>query len=139
MTQRSAVVAVLAACLAALTACGSSSSGPPKALSLSGEQVPVSEVTGAYSQMCGIAKQAQSDPAGTVTAFASAETGLSVLATVLNKSHADDSRRLLAALTSFTSDIGKKPPPTSTAADATNVVETAKQGLQALNITPPAC
>ena len=48
-----------------LLACGGGSSGPPKTLSLSGEQVPVSEVTGAYSQLCVIAKQAQTDPAGT--------------------------------------------------------------------------
>jgi hypothetical protein len=139
LTQHTGLVALVAACLLAVGACSSSSSGPPKQLSLSGEKVPVSQVTSAYTQMCAIAKQAQSDPAGTVAAFANAEGGLGVLATVLNKDHAQDSQRLLAAMTSFTSDIGKKPPPQSTAADATNVVGTAKQGLQALKITPPDC
>ena len=139
MTQRIGLVALAAACLLAVGACGSSSAGPPKALSLSGQKVEVSQVTSAYTQMCAIAKQAQSDPAGTVAAFATAETGLNVLAAVLHKDHAQDSQRLLAALTSFTSDIGKKPPPAGTAADANNVVGTAKQGLLALQITPPAC
>lgn len=139
MTQGRGVIALVAVCLLGLAACGSSKSGPPKTLSLSGEQVPVSQVTTAYSQMCAIAKQAQSDPAATVGPYATAETGLNVLATVLDKDHSDASRRLLAAMTSFTSDIGQKPPPASTAADANNLVGTAKQGLQALNITPPAC
>jgi hypothetical protein len=139
LTQRTGLAALAAACLIAVGACGSSSSGPPQSLSLSGEKVAVSQVTNAYTQMCAIAKQAQSDPAGTVAAFANAEGGLGVLATVLNKDHAQDSQRLLAALTSFTSDIGKKPPAASAAADANNVVGTAKQGLLALKITPPNC
>ena len=122
-----------------LLACGGGSSGPPKTLSLSGEQVPVSEVTGAYSQLCVITKQAQTDPAATVSPFANAESGLNVLATVLNKDHAQESQRLLAALTTFTGDIGQKPPATTTGEAATNLLATAKQGLVVLRITPPAC
>ena len=62
-------VAALGAALfpVVLLGCGGGSSGPPKTLSLSGEQVPVSEVTGAYSQLCVITKQAQTDPAATVS------------------------------------------------------------------------
>jgi hypothetical protein len=139
MTERTGVAALVAACALALCACSSGSSGPPKALSLSGEQVPVSEVTTAYSQMCTIAKQAQTDPAATVGPFATTESGLNLLATVLDKDHPQQSQRLLAALTTFTADIGDKPPPASTATDATNLLATAKQGLQAMDITPPAC
>ena len=139
MTQRTALGVLVAVCVVAVAACGSSSSGPPKTLSLSGKQVPVSQVTDAYAQMCTIAKQAQTNPSSTATAFASAENGLNVLATVLNKDHSQDSQRLLAALTTFTADVGKSPPPSSTAADATNLTATAKQGLQDLKITPPAC
>jgi len=139
MRQGRGVVALVAVCLVAVAACSSGGSGPPKTLSLSGEQVPVSQVTTAYTQMCGIATQAQSNPAAAVAPFANVEGGLNVLATVLNKDHAQASQRLLAALTSFTADLGQKPPPASTAADATNLLGTAKQGLQALNITSPAC
>jgi hypothetical protein len=140
MTQRTGgALALVVACALALGACGSSSSGPPKTLSLSGEQVPVSQVTSAYSQMCAVAKQAQSNPAATVAPFANAESGLNLLATVLNKDHPQDSQRLLSALTSFTADIGKTPPASGTAADASNLVGTAKQGLADLKIPAPAC
>jgi hypothetical protein len=139
MTQRAAGVAFAVVCALSLGACGGGSSGPPKALSLSGEQVPVSEVTTAYTRMCAVAKQAQSAPAATVGPFASAETGLNVLATVLNKDHSEDSQHLLSALTVYTADVGKSPPPSSTAADANNLLATAKQGLQALDIAVPAC
>jgi hypothetical protein len=139
MTQRAAGVAFAVVCALALGACGGGSSGPPKALSLSGEQVPVSEVTTAYTQMCAVAKQAQSAAAATVGPFASAETGLNVLATVLNKDHSEDSQHLLSALTVYTADVGKSPPPPSTAGDANNLLATAKQGLQALDIAVPAC
>ncbi len=139
MTQRPGGVAFVVVCALAVGACGGGSSGVPKTLSLSGEKVPVSEVTGAYTQMCVVAKQAQSQPSAAVTPFASAETGLNVLATVLNKDHAQDSQRLLSALTTFTADIGKTPPPSGTATDANNLLGTAKQGLQALDIPVPAC
>ena len=140
MTLRKAVPALVAlVCAAALAACGSSSSGPPKTLSLSGEQVPVSQVTTAYTQMCSIAKQAQTNAAATVAPFAATESGLNLLATVLNKDHAQDSQRVLSALTSFTADIGKQPPPSGTAADANNLLGTAKQGLVDLKIPTPSC
>jgi hypothetical protein len=139
MTKRKGVVALVAVCALALGACGGSSSGPPKTLSLSGEKVPVSEVTSAYSQMCAVAKQAQTDPAGTVGPFANTESGLNLLATVLNKDHPQQSQRLLSALTTYTDDIGHKPPPAASAPDANNLLATAKQGLQAINVTPPAC
>jgi hypothetical protein len=139
MRQRTGFVALIVACALALGACGGGSSGPPKTLSLSGEQVPVSEVTSAYSQMCAVANQAETDPAATVGPFASAETGLSVLATVLAKNHPQESQHLLSALTTFTDDIGQKPPPASTATAANNLVATTKQGLEAVHITPAAC
>jgi hypothetical protein len=119
--------------------CGGGSSGPPKTLSLSGQQVPLTEVTGAYSQMCAISKQAATDPAGTIAPFANAETGLNVLATVLNKDHGQESQRLLAALATFQQDIAEKPPAATSGQAATNLLQTAMQGLQALKITPPAC
>ena len=122
-----------------MAGCGGGSSGPPKSLSLSGQQVPLTEVTGAYSQMCAISKQAQADPAGTIAPFANAETGLNVLATVLNKDHAQESSRLLAALATFQQDLVEKPPPATSAQAAANLLATAKQGLNALKITPPAC
>jgi hypothetical protein len=137
--QRWAAAAGMALLPVLVVCCGGGSSGPPKSLSLSGEKVPISEVTAAYSQMCAISKQAQSDAAGTVSAFANAETGLSVLATVLNKDHGQESQRLLAALTTFTGDIGQQPPPATTGEAAANLLATAKQGLLALKITPPAC
>ena len=123
----------------AVAGCGGGSSGPPKTLSLSGEQVPVSEVTDAYSQMCTISSQAQSNPAATVTPFANVESGLNVLATVLNKDHSQESQRLLAALSTFQADLLEKPPATTSAQAASNLLQTAKQGLVALKITPPAC
>ena len=130
--------AVLAAAVA-VGACGGGGSGPPKTLSLSGEKVAVSEVTTAYSQMCAVAKDAATAPASTVAPFAAVESGLNLLATVLAKDHAQQSERLLAALTSFQADIDQKPPASTIAEDATNLLGTAKQGLQALQITPPSC
>jgi hypothetical protein len=139
MTKRNGVAALVAVCAVALGACSSSSSGAPKTLSLSGEKVPVSQVTSAYSQMCAVAKQAQTDPAGTVGPFANTESGLNLLATVLDKDHPQQSQRLLAALTTYTDDIGHTPPPAASATDANNLLATAKQGLQALDITAPSC
>jgi len=139
MTKWKGVAALVAACAVALGACSSSSSGTPKALSLSGEKVPVSQVTSAYSQMCAVAKQAQTNAAGTVGQFANAESGLNVLATVLNKDHPQQSQRLLSALTTYTADVGHSPPPAASATDANNLLATAKQGLDALGITAPAC
>jgi hypothetical protein len=122
-----------------LAACGGGSSGAPKSLSLSGEKVPVSEVTGAYTQMCGVTRQAQTDPAGVAAPFANAQTGLNVLATVLAKDHGQESQRLLQALATFESQVGQQPPPTTLPQSADNLQQTAKQGLQALKITPPSC
>ena len=141
MTRRSngGPWAGLAAMAVVVAACGGGSSGPPKTLSLSGEQVPVTEVTGAYTQMCGVVKDATASAASAVAPFATAETGLNVLATVLAKDHAQESQRLLQALQTFTADIAATPPASSSAADATNLLGTAKQGLQALAIAPPAC
>jgi hypothetical protein len=127
------VVAVAAA------ACSGGSDGPPKSLSLSGEQVPISQVTSAYSQMCSISTQAQSNPAATAAPFASVEGGLNVLATVLAKDHGQESQRLLATLSTYQADITANPPPSTSGQAAANLLATAKQGLQALKISPPAC
>jgi len=129
----------LAAIAVALVACGGGSSGPPKTLSLSGEKVPVSQVTSAYSGMCGVVKDTAASPVSAVVPFASVEDGLNVLATVLAKDHGQESQRLLAAMETFLTDIGKKPPASSSSEDATNLLGTAKEGLQALKITPPSC
>jgi hypothetical protein len=141
MTQhRTGVAAGVAVVLIVVSAaCSGGSSGPPKALSLSGEQVPLSQVTGAYSQMCAISTQAQSNPAATVVSFANVEGGLNVLATVLAKDHSQESQRLLAALSTFQADLLQKPPASTSAQAAANLLQTAKQGLQALKITPPVC
>ena len=137
--RRWAAVVAVTALTAVLVGCGGSSSSPPKSLSLSGEKVPLTEVTGAYSQMCAVAKQAQTDPSGAATSFATAENGLEVLATVLNKDHSQESQRLLAAIATYIQDIGTKPPVATSGQAATNLVATAKQGLVALKVTPPAC
>ena len=137
--MRGGPLAGLIAIAIGLVACGGGSSGPPKTLSLSGEKVPVSEVTTAYSQMCGVVKDAVASPASAVTPFASAEGGLNLLATVLAKDHGQESQRLLAVMQTFLSDIGQKTPAASSGEDATNLLATAKEGLQALKITPPAC
>ena len=123
----------------AVAACGGGSSGAPKSLSLAGEQVPLSQVTGAYSQMCTISLEAQSNAGATAAPFANAETGLSVLATVLAKDHGQESQRLLAALSTYQADIIANPPPSTSGQAAANLLATAKQGLQALKISPPNC
>ena len=78
-------------------------------------------------------------PVSAVVPFASVEDGLNVLATVLAKDHGQESQRLLAAMETFLTDIGEKPPASSSSEDATNLLGTAKEGLQALKITPPSC
>ena len=127
------------ALLVATAACSGGSSGAPQSLSLSGQSVPLTEVTSAYSQMCSVSSQAQSDPRATVAPFAGAEGGLNVLATVLAKDHGQQSQRLLAALSTFQADISLNPPAGTSAEAAANLLATAKQGLEALNITPPPC
>ncbi len=142
MTQHRTGVAagVAVALIVVAAACGGGgSSGPPKSLSLSGEQVPISQVTGAYSQMSAISTQAQSNPAATVVPFANVEGGLNVLATVLAKDHGQESQRLLAALSTFQADLLEKPPASTSGQAGVNLLQTAKQGLQALKIAPPAC
>jgi hypothetical protein len=125
--------------MVAVAACSGGSSGAPSSLSLSGEQVPITQVTSAYSQMCTISSQAQSDAAATAAPFAGAEGGLNVLATVLAKDHGQESQRLLAALSTFQADILATPPSGTSGQAAANLLATAKQGLQALKITPPTC
>jgi hypothetical protein len=125
--------------IVAVTACSGGGSGAPRSLSLSGEQVPISQVTTAYSQMCTISTQAQSNPAATAAPFANAEGGLNVEATVLAKDHGQESQRLLAALSTFQADIIANPPPSTSGQAAANLLATAKQGLQALKISPPNC
>jgi hypothetical protein len=127
------------ALLAATAACSGGGAGAPQSLSLSGQRVPLTEVTTAYSQMCSVSRQAQSDPSATVAPFAGAEGGLNVLATVLAKDHGPQSQRLLAALSTFQADISLNPPARTSGEAAANLLATAKQGLQALNIAPPAC
>ena len=62
-----------------------------------------------------------------------------MLATVLAKDHGQQSQRLLAALSTFQADISLNPPAGTSAEAAANLLATAKQGLEALNITPPPC
>jgi hypothetical protein len=134
---RAAALGVMVAVAAA--ACSGGTDGPPKSLSLSGEQVPVTEVTSAYSQMCTISTQAQSNPAATAAPFAGVESGLNVLATVLAKDHGQQSQQLLGALSTYQADIIAHPPPSTSGQAAANLLATAKQGLQALKISPPTC
>ena len=115
--------------------------GPPTVLPLPGAgTIPVSEVTTAASQMCGIVAQSRSDPGGVLRPFyAGPHDALHLLAAVANAKHPATAQSLLSVMLTYESDIAATPPPAATGADAAALLGAVDGALAALGVAAPAC
>jgi hypothetical protein len=124
--------------LGALAGCGgSSSTKAPTSLSLSGQKVPVSQVTTGISNLCVLLKTFKSDPtASKGTYFDGPYAPLHVLAAALK---GPQSTNLLSAMEGYERDLMMTPAPASTTTAGTALVASAQNGLRSLNVKPPTC
>jgi hypothetical protein len=132
-----AVFAVLS--LAGLSACGSSSSGPPKNLSLSGAKLPVTTLTTGLQGLCTVEKDVSTSAAPHVIKndyFGGAYNALHQLAGVLSGSSSTD---LLNAMTAFEKSLLASPPTADMGTNAQALQTKVLADLQTLKVTPPSC
>ena len=145
MTPARGTVAAGVLALAVLgAACGGGShgaSGPPTALPLPGAgPIPVSQLTSAASQMCGIVAQSRSDPAHVLDPFyRGPHDTLHLLAAVAHASHPTQAQSLLDVMLTYEGDIAATPPPASTGAAAAALLGAVDTTLSVLGVPPPAC
>lgn len=124
------------------TGCGGSRpAGEPASLDLYGQRIPTDELKAQYRAQCGLARRAHDDPASAETAFygGGPHDSMHLLAAILAQGHKAESSNLLNVMLTFEHDIGLKPPPPSTGADADALTAAAANGLRVEGVTPPAC
>jgi len=131
-----AAIGLLGVC--SLAACGGGSSNKaPTSLSLSGQKVPVTQVTTGISNLCVLLKTFKSDPtASRGTYFDGPYVPLHVLAAALK---APQSTNLLAAMEAYERDLLMNPAPPSTVTAGAALVTSAQNGLTSLKVKPPSC
>jgi len=140
---RRTVVAGLVALAVAGAGCGGGGhpAGPPTELPLPGAgNIPVSQVTTAASQMCGIVAQSRSDPGGVLRPFyAGPHDSLHLLAALANAKHPAQAQTLLNVMLTYEAAIAATPPPAATGADAAALLAAVDTTLTALGVAAPAC
>ena len=124
--------------LCSLAACSSGSSNKaPTSLSLSGQKVPVTQVTTGVSNLCVLLKTFKSDPtASRSTYFDGPYQPLHVLAAALQGTQSDD---LLRAMEAYERDLLMTPAPAATVTTGNALVASADGGLRSLKVKPPTC
>jgi hypothetical protein len=131
-----AVIGLLGVC--SLAACSSGSSNKaPTSLSLSGQKVPVTQVTTGISNLCVLLKTFKSDPtASRSTYFDGPYAPLHVLAAALKGAPSND---LLSAMAAYERDLLMNPAPAATVTTGNALVASADSGLRTLKVKPPTC
>jgi len=131
-----AAIGLLAVC--SLAACGGgSSTKAPTSLSLSGQKVPVTQVTTGLSNLCVLLKTFKTDPtASKATYFDGPYVPLHVLAAALKT---PESNNLLNAMETYERDLLMNPAPPATVTAGAALVTSAQNGLRSLKVNPPSC
>jgi hypothetical protein len=131
-----AAIGLLGVC--SLAGCGGGSSHKaPTSLSLSGQKVPVTQVTDGIGNLCVLLKTFKTDPtASKGTYFDGPYVPLHVLAAALK---GPQSANLLAAMEAYERDLMMNPAPASTFTAGTALVTSAQNGLRSLNVKPATC
>jgi len=131
-----AAIGLLAVC--SLAACGGgSSTKAPTSLSLSGQKVPVTQVTTGLSNLCVLIKTFKTNPtASKGTYFDGPYVPLHVLAAALKT---PESNNLLNAMEAYERDLLMTPAPSSTVTAGAALVTSAQNGLRSLKVNPPSC
>jgi hypothetical protein len=131
-----AAIGLLGLCL--LAGCGGGGSKKaPTSLSLSGQKVPVVQVTSGITSLCTLLKTFRTDPtASKGTYFDGPYSPLHVLAAALKT---PQSTNLLQAMEAYERDLMMNPAPASTFTAGTALLTSAQSGLHSLKVQPANC